>query len=250
LSTPFPLRFENGRTATAVRLDQPGEVAGALAALGLRAPQPVVVLVGGAGGLDPAELDRLRPLFESGLIPVAARLNAVVIDGGTRSGVMRLLGEARADSGAAFPLVGVAAAGTVRLPGGQPPRDDAALLDPDHTHFVLVPGRDWGAETRWIARVATELAGTAPSATLLVNGGEIAYADVECSLDAGRPVLTVAGSGRTADQLAAALRGNSTDLRAVALARSQLLQAIPAEDPAGLRRKLATALGEPPPGGP
>ena len=106
------------------------------------------------------------------------RLGLVAIDGGTWSGVMRLFGEVRSDADLDFPLLGVAAVGTVMLPGAQPRQDDAAGLDPDHSHFLLVPGDEWGAEAGWIARVATVLAGDTPSATVLINGGEIAI-DVE-----------------------------------------------------------------------
>jgi SLOG in TRPM, prokaryote len=245
MTTPFPLHFPGGRTAMALHVGQPSELPTALAALDLHAPRPVMVLVGGAGGLDPADLDRLRPLFGSGLVPAVTRLRAAAIDGGTRAGVMRLLGEARSGARADFPLIGVAAAGTVTLPGGQPPRDDAAPLDPGHSHFVLVPGDDWGAEAGWIAQVATELAGARPSVTVVVNGGEIAYSDVERSLNAGRLVLTVAGSGRTADQLAAAAQGAPADERAVALVKSGLVQAVPADDPAGLASALTSALAGP-----
>jgi hypothetical protein len=63
------------------------EVPGRLAELGLRPPRPVVVLVGGADGLDDAGLARLRPLFEEGLAPLADSLGACVVDGGTDAGV-------------------------------------------------------------------------------------------------------------------------------------------------------------------
>jgi hypothetical protein len=242
MTTPFPLHFAGGRTAMALCVGQRSELPAALTALGLQAPRPVVVLVGGAGGLGQADLDRLGPLFGSGLVPVVTRLGAAAIDGGTWSGVMRLLGEARSAGGVDFPLIGVAAAGTVRLPGGPPPRDDAAPLDPNHSHFVLAPGDEWGAEAGWIAQVATNLAGDQPSVTVVVNGGEIAYSDVERSLDASRPVLTVAGSGRTADQLAAAVEGGPADERAVALVKSGLVQAVPADDPGRLASALTSAL--------
>lgn len=245
MTTPFSLHFAGSPTAIGLYVDQPCEVPAALAALGLEEPRPVVVMVGGAGGLDPADMDRLRALFESGLVPVMTRLGAAAIDGGTWSGVMRLLGEARSGAGAVFPLVGVAAAGTVMLPGGPQLQDDTALLDPNHTHFVLVPGDHWGAEAGWIARVATELAGGKPSITVVVNGGEIVYSDVERSLDVDRPVLTIAGSGRTADQLAAAVRGAPADKRAVALAKTGLIQAVSADDTNRLARMLAAALAGP-----
>jgi hypothetical protein len=178
VSVPFPIGFEGGRTATAVRVDQPSDLSAALAALGLRAPRLVVVLIGGAGLMDARDLDRLRPLFERSLVPVAERLGLVVIDGGTDAGVMRLIGRARTRAAATFPLVGVPAAGTVRFPGKHwrarrrwplkhPGGRRRWPLDAHHSHFVLVPGTAWGDEAPWIARVATELAGGWPSLTVL-----------------------------------------------------------------------------------
>ncbi len=241
----FPVRFDDARGAAGVRVDDPAALRAALDSLGLPPPRPVVVLVGGAGGLDAAEAGRLREAFREGLVPVVRRLGAAGVDGGTHSGVMRLFGEARTEAGGSFPLVGVAAAGTVRLPGDRTAADDAADPDPDHTHLVLVPGDEWGAEVPWIARVAGELAGTAPSVTVLANGGEIACSDVEHSVHAGRPVLVLAGSGRFADRLAGALRGAPDDERVAALVRSGLVRAVPVDDPAALAEQLTAALSPP-----
>ena len=47
-----------------------------------------------------------------------------------------------------------------------------------------------------IAQTASSLAGTSPSMTVLVNGGQIANDDVERSVQVGRRVVVVAGSGR------------------------------------------------------
>ena len=143
-----------------------------------------------------------------------------------------------------IPLVGVVAAGTVQLPGAQPPQQDAAELEPHHTHFVIVPGEQWGAESPWIADTATVLADTAPSTTVLINGGDIAYTDVERSVQAGRSVVAVAGSGRTADEFAAALAGESADERAAALISSGLIRSVPADQPAVLAELLEAILGE------
>jgi hypothetical protein len=242
MTTIFALRFGTAGTTDCVRLGDVGEIREALDALGVSPPRPVVVVVGGAGGLSGTELDGLRPVFQTGLLPVLEERGAVGIDGGTHAGVMRLFGEARAEALASFPLVGVAAGGTVRLPDDPTAPDDAADLDPHHTHLILVPGDEWGAEAPWIARIATELSGTLPAVTVLVNGGEIAYADVRRSVEAGRPVVTVAGSGRTADQLAAALSGGPADARAVELAASGLVRAVPVEDPSALAGLLTTVL--------
>jgi SLOG in TRPM, prokaryote len=93
--------------------------------------------------------------------------------------------------------------------------------------------------------VATELAGGWPSVTVLVNGGEISYTDVACSLHAGRPVLAVAGSGRTADEVASAVRGGPADEQAVQLAASGLVEVVDADDLAALDRAVAARLGRP-----
>ncbi|HVE95936.1 MAG TPA: hypothetical protein VNA67_02995, partial [Pseudonocardiaceae bacterium] len=61
----------------------------------------------------------------------------------------------------------------------------------------------------WLARVATVLAGTARSVSVLINGGGIALDDVTHSVAAGRPTVVVAGTGRTADALVAARHGQS-----------------------------------------
>jgi SLOG in TRPM, prokaryote len=110
---------------------------------------------------------------------------------------------------------------------------------------VLVPGAEFGEEAPWIARVATELAGGWPSVTVLVSGGKVAYTDVACSLRAGRPVLAIAGSGRTADQLASAVRGGPADERAVRLAASGLVEVVDADDVAALDRAVGAMLRRP-----
>ncbi len=245
--TPFSLDFPGGGTARALEVADAEELPSALTALGLVPPRPTLVVVGGAGGLDDTALRRLRSVFASGIVPVLERCGAAAVDGGTFSGVMRLLGEARSTLEAAFPLVGVVAAGTVVIPGRPAPPGADAVLEPHHTHFVLVPGDQWGAESPWIAQTATVLAAGAPSVTVLVNGGEIAYTDVEGSVQARRRVVVVAGSGRTADTLAAALDGAETNERAQALAASGLIRSVPMDEPSVLAGLLAATLGDRPP---
>lgn len=242
MTAPFRLEFPNTGGALGVRVSEANELNSALAAMALHPPRPTLVVVGGAGGFDEADMDRMRALFESGIVPVMMKYGAVGVDGGTLAGVMRLFGEARAAVG--IPLVGVVAAGTVQLPGAPAPQQDAAELEPHHTHFVIVPGDQWGAESPWIAQTATILADSAPSITVLINGGDVAYADVERSVQAGRSVVAVAGSGRTADQFAAALAGESADQRAAALIPSGLIRSVPADQPAVLAGLLEASLGE------
>jgi hypothetical protein len=242
MTHPFILEFTDGSRATAVRVSTPDEIPSALTELGLIAPRPTLVVVGGAGGLEEADVERLRALFTAAIVPAIAAHGGLGVDGGTLSGVMRLFGESRAATGADFPLIGVLAEGTVQLPGDEN-RSERAELESRHTHFVLVPGDQWGDESPWIPRVAGVLAGGAPSVTVLFNGGRIALDDVEHSLEAGRKVIVVAGSGRSADALAAALDGEPADERIAGLAASGMIRALPVDDPPGLTRALSAVLG-------
>jgi hypothetical protein len=241
MPSPFRIELTGAASALGVQVSEGIELPAAMRALGLHTPRPTVVVVGGAAGLEEARIDGLRPVFRTGIAPVMRRCGAVGVDGGTPFGVMRLFGEAREG---AFPLVGVVAAGTVSLPRGQAFAHAEAVLEAHHTHFVIVPGDKWGAEAPWIARTATVLAQAMPSITVLVNGGEIAYSDVTHSVDAGRQVVVIAGSGGTADVLADALDGDPADYRAAALTASGLIRVIRKEQPADLVELLTATLGE------
>ena len=217
-------RSTNQETMQIERVSR-GGIPPALRHLGLRPPRPVLVVVGGAGGLGEADVALLRPLFLHGLAPLAERCGAAVIDGGTDAGVMRLMGQARAQIGASFPLIGVAPAARVAIPG-MPSSPQDTPLESHHTHLLLVPDADWTAGARWLSQAADLLAGDARSVTILVNGGEVAYEDAALSIQAERPVVVVAGTGRTADVLARAAEGESTDDRATAVAASGLLRVV------------------------
>jgi hypothetical protein len=194
------ISFSAQHEALRLHLGNEAELPAALPALGLNPPRPVLVLVGGASGLQKEHIDAVSRIL-SLLAQIADVTNSAVIDGGTQSGVMAWMGQARARAGYRFPLMGVAAEGVVTWPGG-PEENVRTHLDPNHTHFILVPGSRWGDESPWIAKIATQLAGTSPSVTMLINGGEISRHDVANSLAAGRPVIIIKGTGRLADELA------------------------------------------------
>lgn len=227
-----------------VQVTATSELESALNALGVSGPRPVLVSVGGAGGMTPAHLALVGGLVRDHVLPVVERYGAAVVDGGTDSGVMRAFGEARAAKGGGFPLIGVAAAGTVALPGG-PASGATAALDRRHTGVLLVPGNSWGAESPWLAEVATRLAGGMPSVTLVIDGGTITYDDVVNSLACRRPVLVIAGSGRTADAIAGmtARVGDALDSRARRIAGSALVSVIELSDAAGIATALDRLLG-------
>ncbi|MBD2504186.1 hypothetical protein [Anabaena azotica] len=226
----FSLNLNSQQAAVAVTVSEAVELPQALAQLGLSNSRPVLVIVGGASKISEADFLRIQRLFVEVLAPIAQSLGAYVVDGGTDAGVMQLIGKARSQINGDFPLVGVAPIGKVILPEQTTVfSEDATPLEPHHTHFVLVPGNNWGDESPWIVQVATVLANGAPSITVLINGGEITFVDALNSVIAGRLVMVIAGSGRTADKLVSALHGDATDERAKQLAASGCLQTIDLE---------------------
>jgi TRPM family ion channel len=228
--------------APKVHVEHVDELPAKLELAGLTPGPAVVVIVGGAGGMGEEDLRAVADVLRDAVVPVVERHAAIVVDGGTDSGVMRLIGRARSAAGAGFPLVGVAAAGTVVLPDDDGPTSpDAAPLEPHHTVFFLVPGEEWGDEAPWISDIASVVAGSGPSVTILINGGKIAYSDAEGSLAKERPVVVLAGTGRTADAIAEALTGRG-DPRAVAIAASPLTSIVDIATPDAVRAALEAAL--------
>lgn len=226
MEKPCQLTFTNQLSAKAIQVNSFVDLSEALPEIDLHKRRPTLVLVGGASGIGDADKDRLQKLFTEEIAPLAQELGVAVVDGGTDAGIMRFMGQARTQRGGTFPLIGVAALGTVILPDAPAPSADAAPLEPNHTHFILVPGLNWGDESPWIAQIASVLSQGFSSVTIVVNGGEITFRDVSYSVEADRPVVTLDGTGRTADKLAAALRGEATDSRAKQLAASGKMQAI------------------------
>lgn len=230
MTSPGPVVRLGGRDVPVVRFAGPvpdtAAAATALAAAGLEpGRRPVVVLVGGASGLTIDDPVRWRALFRDGLVAGLVRAGACLVDGGTDAGVMALAADARAATGAGYPAVGVVAEGTIRWPDRPPPAlADAADLAPEHTHIVSVPGGSWGVDPPWISVVASALAGSAGSLTVVVNGGPVTLEDARCSLAAGRRTLVVAGTGRLADALVEARREPFAAERAVAT--SDLLEIV------------------------
>ena len=190
-----------------IDLDVEEHLAAVLDAAGLPRGLPVLVVIGGASGLGGQAEQVAREVIQQVAVPAAVDSGAAIVDGGTDSGVMRLVGKAYAEAGSPTPLVGVAVRRLIRVPDGARTgvADDAADVEPHHTHLVLVPGTDWGDESRWLSAVAAHLSAGCGAVTLVVNGGAITLSDVRHSVLAGRPVVVAAGTGRSADLLVAAL---------------------------------------------
>ena len=168
--------------------------------------RPVIVLIG--GHIFPEHANITLQAIDV-VAKVADVLDAAVICGGTDVGVMAAIGRSRGRSGYQFPLIGIAPEGSVTWPdaqrNGMPalPGTEREQLEPHHSHFILVPGDRFGDETKWIVRAATMIAtGKNKSVMVLANGGKISQQDVEEGLQANRPLVVLAGTGRLADEIA------------------------------------------------
>jgi hypothetical protein len=188
------ISLKRGVHVGAVNIAEEKEIQAALNELEIPHPKPVIVLVGGAGGIG--WWDKF-PMSKA--IRIVARLaeetGSAVVDGGTQAGIMKEIGRQRKRNKYSFPLVGVVFDSLLMKEAPE------SILDPNHTQFFLIPGEDWGDESAWISKIATVIAGDNKSITILVNGGQISRTDVGYSTLEDRPTFVMRGTGRMADQI-------------------------------------------------
>jgi hypothetical protein len=209
---PFTIQFENGHTAVAVRSPIHGDRAKVAEALDLGELNTACFISGGAGGMSPQEMERTRPLIEDGLARFAEEYAVAIIDGGTDSGVMKMVGDVRQARGYHFPLIGIAPIGAVQFPGYT--NEKGYPINSGHSHFVFTDGAEFGSESEMIARLPHAIAGGGQVFGIIINGGEIVRQetyDRAMSPDVAVPLLVMAGSGRFSDILARSLRGEPTE---------------------------------------
>jgi hypothetical protein len=123
-------------------------------------------------------------------------------------GIMAEIGQTRKRNHHQYPLMGIAPEALVTWPQG--PKSTNILwwgkerwqLDSHYSHFILVPGSQFGDESPWINDAAALLSREHQSVTILINGGEVSRKDIDLSLENGRPVIALSRTGRLADDLA------------------------------------------------
>jgi SLOG in TRPM, prokaryote len=204
------ITFANGNRAVLITAPCDASARAILDALELASPRAVILLLGGTKGLADSRKAHLATLFADGVASVAAELGALIIDGGTQSGVMAMMGEALAAHPGAYQLLGIAPAGKITYSGGPTDADvgDGAPLEPNHSHFILVETDEWGGETGKMLELARAF--NAPIVAILVNGGAIAQDEALQSVRNGWQLLVIEGSGRLADQLSEAVRNGQS----------------------------------------
>ena len=200
------ISFENGNRAVVISAPRDASAKAILDALEIASPRAVILLFGGAAGLDDSRKAYLATLFADGVTPVAAELGALIIDGGTQSGVMAMMGAAVARYHGTCQLLGIAPKGKITHPEipGASAVSDGTPLEPNHSHFVLVESAEWGGETGKMLELARAF--NAPIVAILINGGAIAADEALRSVRNGWQLLVIEGSGRFANDVSAAVR--------------------------------------------
>ena len=188
------LSLKRGVTVAAVNIAENKDIQQALIDLQIPHPKPVIVLVGGASGIGWLDKFPMRKAIRI-IAKLAEETQSVVVDGGTQAGVMQEMGRQRKQNKFSFPLIGVVFDSLLMQ------QEPESILDPNHTHFFLIPGSDWGDESAWISKIGTAIAEDQKSITILVNGGNISKSDVEYSLLENRPTFVMRGTGRMADEI-------------------------------------------------
>ena len=204
--------FSNGNRAQAVFPPHDFPATYLVRALGIPQPKSLIMIVGGAGRMDKHDHANLMRLFKDGIAHIAATLHALLIDGGTQSGVMELIGQGVAQQSSRPALLGISPAGIITYPGKtlHQAESEQIPLDPNHSHFVLVDTNEWGGETETMYELAKVYSQRCPSVAILVNGGEIARNEVLYNVRQRRPIIVIEGSGRFADEIVRSLSNESS----------------------------------------
>jgi hypothetical protein len=235
--THIAIPFDQDNVAWAVRVPPNYSPQDTLSALALPFYRGIIVLHGGAGGMEPDRIEEVRRFLVTSLAPFAEQHRLLLVDGGTRAGAMQAMGDARHQIGGTYPLVGVCPSDLVAYPGGPPPGDPRCPLDAHHSHFILVEGSRFGVESALL--VGLLRAAERPGFALIINGGKIVNHEAQAHAGQGNMLVTVQGTGRAADALA----DPTSDLRA-ALPPGTRLQVVDVHAPEAFTALLEQELGQ------
>lgn len=210
------------------------DLPGVIRALGLSKDNPLIMLIGGY--IHPEHADVTHEVLQS-IAQTAEEVGALIISGGTHTGVMGTTGQIRSLENYSFPLVGVVPQDMPIGPGGPTMRqymhmeDKRIELARYFSHMVLVPGGKYGNEASWIVDLAAGLAPREASISILVNGVNVTRKDIQLNLQAQRKIFALSGTSRLGDEYA------SRPLH------DPLIRVIPAADTDILARTIRTELG-------
>jgi hypothetical protein len=145
------------------------------------------------------------------ILQYASKSNAIIIDGGTKAGIMEMIGQrVSCFKQSKKPIIlGIAPLGLISFSKetkqnkNLEDRHGKALLEPNHSHFVLVEGNRWGDETSKLFEIAITLTHVDTSiVALLVGGGEISKQEIFFCIEQNLPIIIIEKTGYLADEIA------------------------------------------------
>jgi hypothetical protein len=214
--------FENNKNkALITKADSNDSAENIISALQLQSSKPksIILIFGGASGnLDTSDtsITILHQILDD-VLQYAADNDAIIIDGGTKSGIMEIVGQraSKIEQSKKPIILGVAPAGLISLinstkqednyknEGDNDRENDKVLLDPNHSHFVLVEGDKWGDETIKLFEIASSLSTSdIPIVALLAGGGRISKKEILFCINQNWPVIVIEKTGYLADEIA------------------------------------------------
>lgn len=240
----FTIPFDNGNRAKAVRVATDTDPLQIMQVLNFTHTQPSIFISGGAGMMSDEDKRMVKRILAE-VAAFAEEHHAVILDGGTESGIMQMVGDAKRDFNYKFPLLGISPLGKISYPGFKNPNEEAFLED-SHSHFVLVDADSWGDESRMIVQLTHAIGGRGekPSVGILINGGKIAMHEVylASTKDLKLGMIVLEGSGRAADEISTAFRTGKTNQRILQaiLAGGDIQLVSTVEGPSAMRAKLTS----------
>jgi hypothetical protein len=203
MATRSDIAAQDGGSVRLVLVDAGDQADSLTAALAISGVNAVLVLAGDVDDGNTLRRLRLVQLVGRGLERAARDAGALCIVRGAAAGLGRLVGQAVADIDHPPPLLGVAPASQLTIPGQ--PRDGDTQRQPPApglSHLLLTPGADWGSELRTQCDVAQALAAGKPAMMVVIGGTASTPVEVLQAVRRRWPVLVVDGSGGAADDLA------------------------------------------------
>jgi hypothetical protein len=177
----------------------------------------ILIFGGSSGNIDTSDtsIAILHQILDE-VLKYATDNDAIIIDGGTKSGIMEIVGQrvSQIEQSKKPIILGVAPAGLISVSRSTKQEDnnknddndeenDKVLLDPNHSHFVLVEGYRWGDETIKLFEIASALAkNDIPIVALLAGGGRISKKEILFCINRNWPIIVIEKTGYLADEIA------------------------------------------------
>lgn len=193
--------FHGDAVAKGLCISNNGDLSEALRLLNLTGFQLIVIVHGGAVLDSDEDADQIRQFFLKVLPILCKQFVVMIADGGTDTGVYAILGNARKQASLDFPLLGVVPQGKVKFERNEP-KTSGYPLEPNHTHFLIVEGNNFGDESDVLLSLSRT---AAPSSVVwVINGGSLTRREAiaHSTSELNNPVFIIAGSGRVANELA------------------------------------------------